>query len=104
MRKTTSVGDAFDTVEAIDAAVERNLEWAIMSLDDVIDGLLDGQKSGAKEIKPLLADLRRAQTAAITERQKLDEERRKRGGLGAGELDLDAARSEILDRLARRAR
>ncbi|MCA0044694.1 hypothetical protein [Celeribacter litoreus] len=100
MRQTSSVGDEFETVDRIEAAVARNLNWAMDALEDVIDRLMAGEKAG-KEVKPLIADLRRAQQSAITERQKLDEERRKRGELGSGEIDLDAARTEILDRLAR---
>lgn len=100
MKVTSSVGDEFETVDRIEKAVARNLNWAIDALEDVIDRLLMGEKA-EKEVKPLIADLRRAQQAAITERHKLDDEKRKRGELGAGEIDFDAARSEVLDRLAR---
>ncbi|WP_417273873.1 hypothetical protein [Celeribacter halophilus] len=100
MKMTSSVGDELETVDEIEASVKQSLLWAIMALDDVIDRLLSGEKNG-KEVRPLITDLMRAKTAAITERQKLDEEKRKRGELGCGEIDFDAARSEILDRLAR---
>ncbi|TNE64913.1 hypothetical protein [Celeribacter ethanolicus] len=101
MKVTSSVGDEFETVDQIEASVKQSLLWAILALDDVIDRLLTGEKAGGKEVKPLIADLMRAKLAAVTERQKLDDEKRKRGELGGGEIDFDAARSEILDRLAR---
>ncbi|WP_460273358.1 hypothetical protein [Celeribacter sp. ULVN23_4] len=100
MSMTSSVGDEFETVDQIEHSVRQSLLWAIMALDDVIDRILTGEKAG-KEVKPLLADLMRAKLAAVTERQKLDEERRKRGELAPGEIDFDNARSEIFDRLAR---
>jgi hypothetical protein len=100
MKVTSSVGDEFETVDQIEASVKQSLLWAIMALDDVIDRLLEGEKAG-KEVKPLIADLMRAKLAAVTERQKLDDEKRKRAELGEGEIDFNAARTEILDRLAR---
>ncbi len=100
MTVNSSVGDDFETVDQIEASVKQSLLWAILALDDVIDRLLTGEKAG-KEVRPLIADLMRAKLAAVTERQKLDDEKRKRGELGGGEIDFDAARSEILDRLAR---
>ena len=100
MKVTSSVGDEFETVGRIEKAVMRNLEWAVDALEDVIDRLLRGEKA-EKEVRPLIADLRRAPQAAITERHKLDDEKRKRGELGSGEIDFEVARTEILDRLAR---
>jgi hypothetical protein len=100
MKVTSSVGDEFETVDQIEASVKQSLLWAILALDDVIDRLLTGETAG-KEVKPLIADLMRAKLAAVTERQKLDDEKRKRGELGGGAIDFDAAKSEILDRLAR---
>ena len=96
----SSVGD--DTSpKAIEALVERSLEHAMIALDEAIDTLgCNGAISG-REVKTLITDLRRAQHVAIKERQNLQDERRKRGELGDGEIDFGAARREIIDRLAR---
>lgn len=99
-QKNSSVGDECRSVDQIETSVARSLNWAIEALEDVIERLMSGEKA-EKEVRPLIADLRRAQQLAIKERQALDEEKRKRGELGHGEIDFDAARHQILDRLAR---
>ncbi|WP_417244161.1 hypothetical protein [Celeribacter sp.] len=101
MKVTSSVGDEYECVDQIYEAVGDQLRRTIVALKQAMEGLDAGDASAGKEIKAVMADLRRAQIAAVTERQKLDEDRRKNGELGRGEVDLDAARSEIVDRLAR---
>ena len=101
MKVTSSVGDEYECVDLIYEAVGDQLKRTIAALKEAMEGLDNGDTRAGKEIKTLLGDLRRAQTAAVTERQKLDEDRRKNGELGRGEVDLDAARSQIIDRLAR---
>ncbi|WP_143093022.1 hypothetical protein [Celeribacter neptunius] len=87
-------------MDRIDRSVTNALSWAIDALEDAVGRLALGEKA-EKEVRPLIADLRRAQLLAMKERQNLDEERRKRGELVPGEIDFDAARSQILDHLAR---
>lgn len=103
MTVTSSVGDETDIGATFDEAVADQLNWAIEDLKEAIENLRCGEKGAAKEVKALITDLKRAHAQAVVERDRIETERRKRGELGAGDLDLDAARTEIVDLLARRA-
>ena len=97
---TSSVGDESCQKFLVDVA-ERNLVRAIRALDSAIGKVETGEISQPAEVPKLLGDLRKAMQSALDERKRFDEQQRKQGGLGAGELDLGAARSEIFDRLDR---
>jgi len=101
MKETSSVGDEYDWAEKMNEAVDDQLKRAIVVLQQAMEAIEAGDSGATKGIKPFLLDLHRAQQSFITERQKRDEDRRKNGGLGRGEVDFDASRSEIIDRLAR---
>lgn len=63
-----------------------------------IDG---GEPEAAGELPKAYKELKAALEATFAERRRLDEQRRKHGELGDGEVDLDAARIEVRDCLAR---
>ncbi|WP_417247695.1 hypothetical protein [Celeribacter sp.] len=104
MKVTSSVGDETNIDETFDEAIVDQLNWAIEDLKETIENLRSGDKGAAREIKPLIADLKRAHAQAMIERDRIETERRKRGELLPGDLDLDASRARIVDLLARRAR
>lgn len=98
--ETSSVGDE-PTLERTYEAAQRQLQRAI----DLVDAALDAPKTGGvgnlKESPKVFAELRQALLHLYTERNRLDEQRRKTGERGTGDLDFSAARAEILDRLDR---
>ena len=100
MEQMSSVGDE-RTQEKVLAAADNLVLRVIGRLDEAVTKACDGDLEAAKEVARQFVELDKALTSAFTERRKLDEHRRKNGGLGDGEIDFDAARSAILDSLDR---
>ncbi|GAA3872981.1 hypothetical protein [Celeribacter arenosi] len=99
MEQISSVGDGNMLDDLLQVASER-VRGAIMDVDEAIRAMRDQKDDGAGVAKRL-SELNKAIDNAFTERKKLDEQSRKQGGLAAGDIDFDAARSEILDCLDR---
>ena len=100
-------GDDFLSAEqAIDVAGEIFREVA-EELHKLRVGIRSGSTENAEKTGKVVRDLRVAAALVLEERNRVDKLRKDiAGGIGAGTLDLDAARDEIGRRLAclRRAR
>lgn len=100
-------GDGFlSAQEAIDVAGTIFREVA-EELHKLRAGIRSGNTDDAEKTGKLVRDLRVAASLVLEERNRVDKLRKDiAGGVGAGQLDLDAARDEIGRRLAclRRAR
>ncbi len=79
----------------------RNVIRVIKAIDQALDDVEAGETAALSDIPKYLTELRKAMQTAMDERKRLDEQKRKEGQLGAGEIDFEAARNEVLDRLAR---
>ena len=98
--ETSSVGDDRNLDSLVEIANESVVR-AIRAIHDAIDGVRAGDPKSASEIAKHMADLNKALNISFEERKRLDDHKRKTGELGGGELDLGAARSQILDGLGR---
>ena len=100
-------GDGFlSAQEAIDVAGTIFREVA-EELHKLRAGIRSGNTDDAEKTGKVVRDLRVAASLVLEERNRVDKLRKDiAGGVGAGQLDLDAARDEIGRRLAclRRAR
>lgn len=100
MKVTSSVGDEHGLENLVKIA-DQSVLRAIGAVNEAILGVQAGDPEAAKDIAKHMADLNKALNTSFDERKRLDEHKRKSGELGGGEIDFDAAKSEILDRLAR---
>lgn len=103
MKLESSVGDEADASEIL-AYAERNFVRAIKALDTALEQLEAGVVVPPASLKNALSEYRKASNLAFEERKRINEQRRKEGGLVTGDVDLGAAKAEILDKLARLAR
>lgn len=101
MTLQSSVGDESGPMEIIDHA-NSNLVRTIRALETALCRLETGEAGAGVEVQKAIAEMRKAQTVALSERQKVDEDRRKlERATGEGAIDFDAARIAILDCLDR---
>nr|WP_321510279.1 hypothetical protein [uncultured Celeribacter sp.] len=100
MQNSSSVGDDCQFEDLVRVA-DNHVRRLLVALDEATHGIAVGDPDAAQEVSRHLAHLSKALNHAFDERRRLDELRRQTGDLGAGELDLDDARSEIFDRLDR---
>lgn len=100
MAKFSSVGDERDPKTPLEKA-EKQLERALDGVDAALHRIEAGELDAAVEVPKTYQDLKKALDATFAERKRLDEQRRKSGELGDGDIDFDAAKSQILDSLDR---
>ncbi|WP_139267105.1 hypothetical protein [Celeribacter indicus] len=96
----SSVGDE-DAGEDRMIVAFRQFDRAILVIDRAIERIVADDPDVAFVLPKSFKELKAALETAQVERRRLDELRRKDGELQRGEIDFDAARAEVLDRLAR---
>lgn len=94
------IDDAVEQDESL-AVAEDLFEEAGIILGRLLSKARLGDEEAAGKVKPATAELSRGYQMAVTERNRVAEERKKAAGVvGSYAIDFDAARAEIGRRLA----
>ena len=98
-KPNSGVGDISETLLR---AAERHFEETLRALEELKERLSEGEDLRGSRISQISRDFRAATLTLLTERQKIESERKKVAGIvNDYALDLERARAEVRSRLDR---